>query len=935
MVWFTCCTAAVTGSMVDPIQLGDLLYREDDGNITITDFTGSGIAAIIPAKIDGKPVTDIQAFHFIGFHGLAAPCWGLKTIQVDPDNTHFSSLDGVLFNKDQSTLIRYPMGKQGTYTIPAGVTNLDYSAFVGCVGLTSVMISSDLSGIHGEPFPMCSSLESIEADVNNAHYSSLDGVLFDKNQSTLIQYPTGKKGGYRIPSTVTHIGEGSFASCRKLSSVDIPPGVTIIESGAFAGCLGLTDIVIPSTVKRIESDAFAGCSALMSITIPPSVTSIGGSAFEGCSSLESVVIPSNVSTIEGNTFNGCGSLISIEIPSSVTSIEESAFKGCDSLTRIEVDSGNTQYSSLDGVLFNKDQSILIYCPKGKSGSYTVPSSVISIRDQAFSGCKHLTSIKVPHGLKNIGGWAFEGCSGLTSFTIPPGVTCIEGGVFQKCSSLSHVEIPNSVTSIGYFAFYDCSSLSSILIPEGLTSIEEGAFNRCRGLESVNIPPSVTNIGRLAFLGCKGLTEMVIPSSVTTIGDYPFEGCDSLERIKVDSNNPHYSSLDDVLFNKDKSILICCPAKKNGIYTIPSGVTTIEDLAFGGCVLLTSIILPDNLTRIGSVALGGCIGLTNMEIPQTVTEIGQIAFSGCGSLNHIEVNPNNAYYSSLDGVLVDKDQSMLICFPSGKGGAYSIPTGVSDIDSAAFRDCVGLTEVVISAGITEIKNTEFSGCSSLTQIEVDPNNPRYSSLDGVLFNKDQSTLIYCPAKMNGTYAIPQSVTSIESSAFSECSKLTTVIIPAGLKGIDGWSFPNCDSLEVIEVNPDSPNFSSLDGVLFDKNKSTLISYPPGKQGAYTIPSGVTIVGEWSFSNCSGLTEITIPCSVVAIGDQAFEYCEKLTIANFMGDAPFTGEKIFDSTGPEFTACYFEGAIGFSGSEWKGYPLVKRIRDTASTAPRHME
>lgn len=222
-----------------------------------------------------------------------------------------------------------------------------------------------------------------------------------------------------------------------------------------------------------------------------SVTSIGEYALSYCGDgLTSVTIPNSVIEIGEYAFNGCSSLMSVTIPNSVTSIGEGAFGGCTGLTRINVAIDNPAYSSIEGVLYNKNASILISSPGAK------------------------ISANIPNSVTEIGEYAFYGYSGLTSVTIP-----------------------NSVTTIGKGAFYFCSGLPSVAIPNSVTSIGNHAFCSCNGLTSVNIPNSVVTIGDYAFNGCSGMTSVTIPSSVKSIGDHAFSSCEKLAEVNYNTTSP--------------------------------------------------------------------------------------------------------------------------------------------------------------------------------------------------------------------------------------------------------------------------------------------------------------------------------------------------------------------------------------------------------------
>ena len=260
--------------------------------------------------------------------------------------------------------------------------------------------------------------------------------------------------------TVTSIGDYALRECSSLTSVTIPNSVTYIGDYAFSECSSLTSMTIPNSVTYIGDFAFSGCSSLTSVTIPNSVTAIGKAAFYYCSRLTSVTIPNSVTSIGVFAFRECGSLTSVTIPNSVTSIGICAFSECRSLESINVDPGNVNYSTIYGILYNKDATSLICCP-GAKVTVTIPNSVTAIGEYAFYWCSSLTSVTIPNSVTSIGEHAFSSCRSLTSVTIPNSVTAIGEYAFSWCISLTSVTIPNSVTSIGDYAFEKCESLKSI------------------------------------------------------------------------------------------------------------------------------------------------------------------------------------------------------------------------------------------------------------------------------------------------------------------------------------------------------------------------------------------------------------------------------------------------------------------------------------------
>ncbi len=363
------------------------------------------------------------------------------------------------------------------------------------------------------------------------------------------------------------------------------------------------------SVTSIGKNAFHGCSGLTSVTIPYSVTSIGYGAFANCSGLTSVVVDKNNGTYDSR--DNCNAIIETStnklivgcknttIPNSVTSIGDYAFSYCSGLT-----------------------------------SVTIPNSVTSINEYAFSGCYGLTSVTIPNSVTSIGEYAFSGCSGLTSVTIPNSVTYIGGYTFSRCSGLTSVTIPNSITYIGNGIFFNCSGLTSVTIPNSVTSIGESAFDYCSGLTSVTIPNSVTSIGEAAFFGCSGLTSVTIPNSVTFIGKYAFADCSGLTSVTVDKNNGTYDSRNNcnaIIDTSTNKLIVGC---KNT--TIPNSVTSIGYGAFNGCSGLTSVTIPNSVTSIGESAFDYCSGLTSVTIPNSVTSIGKCAFYYCSGLTSVTI-----------------------------------------------------------------------------------------------------------------------------------------------------------------------------------------------------------------------------------------------------------------------------------------------------------
>ncbi len=748
-------------------------------------------------------------------------------------------------------------------TIPASVTSIGDGAFSECAGLTSVNIPANVTSIGNKAFYSCTKLTGITVDPGNSAFDGVAGVLFNEARTILIQYPSaGPAVSYPIPAGVTSIKDGAFASSINLASVTIPASVTSIGVGAFTACGSLTAITvdaanpnfssadgvlfdkskttliqylggkagpysIPAGVTSILAGAFGYCTGLTSVTIPAGVTSIRAGTFSSCTGLTSVTIPSSVASIGSEAFSSCTSLSSITIPAGVTSIGIGAFSSCTSLPNLTIPASVTSIGS--EAFFGCVRLVGV----------TLGSSVTSIGERVFSECRALTGVTIPASVTSIGNYAFSGCFSLTGVTLGNSLTSIGDWAFAKCSRLTSVTIPASVTRIGFRAFSECFGLTSVAIPANVTSIADGTFSGCRGLTSVTIPPGVTLIGVGVFEDCSALTSVSIPSGVTAIKSSTFDGCDALTSVSIPAG---VTSIGESAFEG------CCGLAS---VIIPAGATRIGESAFEGCGGLASVIIPVSVVSIEASAFQGCDGLTSVTIPANVTVIGDGAFSECGGLTSISVDVANPNYSSANGVLFNKSKTSLMQYPGGKAGPYTIPASVTQVGEVALIHSGGLTSIA-----------------------VEPGSLNFSSVDGVLFDKQQSLLVQFPGGRNGSYSVPAGVTGIGFAAFAFCSGLTDLTLPASVASIGDYAFYDCGGLTSIAVDGSNPNFSSTGGVLFDKPQTSLLAYPGGKQGAYPIPPGVTSIGNWAFIKCSGLTGVSIPAGVIRIGDEAFSDCSGL-------------------------------------------------------------
>ena len=538
---------------------------------------------------------------------------------------------------------------------------------------------------------------------------------------------------------------------------------------------------------------------------------------------------------------------------------------------------------LSGLFINNDHV---------SGDVIIPSSV------EYNG--------TTYNVTAIDGETFLCCSNLTSISIPSSVTYISGSPFVLCNSLNSINVASGNThySSADGVLYDISQDTLIAYPGAKTSfnilsstttIYYEAVAGCNNLTSITIPNNITSILDQAFCACSGLTSISIPSSVTYIGNAAFVFCDSLNSINVASGNTHYSSIDGVLYNYTRDTLLQCPGAKTSV-TIPNGVTTIAESAFAGCRSLTSVTIGNGVNSIEWCAFQGCSSLTSITIPNSVTSISQFAFNGCSSLTSINVASGNTHYSSTDGALYNYAQDTLILCPEAKS-SINIPNGVTCIKGYAFCNCIGLTSIPIPSSVTYINvNAAFEGCDALTSINVASGNTRYSSIDGVLYNQAQDSLLKCPRGKNSvsmpnsltciyrgafskcknltSITIPNSVRIIDEVAFSTCSNLTSVTIGNGVNTIRWWAFVDCDSLSSIVSYATVP--PQINRAAFPSANNCRLTVPCGSLGAYTASTWNELFNGRIEEGLS--FELSLSANDETYGNVAFEAqsCEVATI-----------------------------------------------------------
>ena len=822
------------------------------------------------------------------------------------------------------------------------VTGIDDSVLNGYYESVTIpgTITSELSY---STFVNLYELKMITVNENNPAYSSVDGVLFNKDITVLIRCPIGKTGILAIPDGVKHFADN-----------------------ALYWCPSLAEITIPSSLERSDGNGnyyltgydFYNCSSLERITVDENnkdfASSAGGELLNK-NKTELICCPKTkagtysisegITKVEMNAFSDCNSITEIVIPSSLTDIDYGGytFSRCDNLKKITVEANNEYFSSVDGVLYSKDKSVLITYPKNKD-LIVIPDFVREIGARAFEDRNNLTDIIIPDTVTKIGDEAFNGCDNLSQISFPSGLTSIGCDVFgytayyydennwengclyldnylldyENNNGAESVSIKDSTVLIADYAFDGENEITQIAMHDSVKYIGRYAFSQCGSLTSVTLSENTEDIGDYAFFGCPGLKSITVPASVKTIGD------DSLVYVGEDVRTP----IDVFTIYGYRGTAARTYARENGFNFVNLDGGSSADFDYSenedGTIRITDFYPDDDSTgaleipsEIDGKTVTGiepCILEGNYEsvtIPETIISgldgWDEGSFYSLHNLKDIIVDENNPEYSSVDGVLFNKDKTVLICCPQAKSGEYYVPEGVEGLNGFSFNYCVSLEKISFPASLEQPYVGTFTGCNSLICIDVNEDNEYISSIDGVLFNKDQTSLLFYPkAKQSLTYTVPDGVAIIGYSAFQGNEILNKVIIPDTVNVIIDWAFANNTALSEIvmprgivrigdnafydtQFYNDRSNWENgylymdeyLVGFRQDDNVITEVN----------IKDGTVLISDYLFCGNGNIKNVYLPDTLKYIGDSAFQACLALESISIPDSVEYLGEQVF--------------------------------------------
>jgi hypothetical protein len=630
---------------------------------------------------------------------------------------------------------------------------------------------------------------------NQYAFDGWDGLLTDITQNTVLTA--------RFKSSARDVTTGlvySYDATNKLYSVT---GYTGSDKDVYVGKIfdDGTNGVHP--VGSIGGNAFSNnpSASITSVFLEDNITVLNDRAFQSCYQLTKIRLSENLTKIGYACFDNCNRLTSLEVPATVSAIDRGAFNGTPQNFALTIDEENPYFVYEDYLLKSKDRTIVYQSVRLSTPNLVIPEGTTTIVDSAFWNLGTITSISFPSSLKEIGEEAFYACYNLKTVIFNNCPAKIGSSAFANDSSLASVDFGNSLISIGDRAFSNCSVLQTVSLPATVNSIVSNAFNSCAKLENINLDSanaSFTSVNGVLFDKAKTMIVifppqktgvLTLPSTFASYNSDMNNGGNQLGRIEVETGNPNFSAQDGVLYDAAKTSVVLAPGKILSI-TLPDTVTQINARAFYLCSLLSSVTFDSNLTRIYEDAFNGCVALKNVVFP-----------------------------SKLVGLSYD-------CFESSGLQSVSIPGTLTSIDWGTFSDCQSLTTVTLEEGLTYFGSGTFSNCRKLTTV----------NFASTLTSISSSCFSNCGLS---EVTIPDSVTSIGNNAFSSNAALKKVTFGSSVTQIYYYAFSSCSLLS--EVNLDSK---------------------------------LTTIDERAFTDCYALKSLILPASVTTLSNNTFNGCSNL-------------------------------------------------------------
>ena len=891
-------------------------YDVIDGNdIRITAYKGNGNKVVIPEEIDGYIVKELgnsvfennQSLKEIvlpsGIEKLGTAvfrnCKMLATVRL---NAALKEIGNASFQGCTA---------MSRIDFPIQLNRIGEYAFYGCTGLTELQLPDSLASYEYRAFADCSNLEKINYPISLT--SGAFGAFQNDTKLTEITVPEGVKtlapGAFQnasclkkitLPAGLTKIGNAAFQGCTGLTEIDIPDSVTEIGEYAFQDCRNVKKLILPDGLKRYGYRAFSDCELLESINYPLKLEEGGANAFQNDKTLSEIIIPDGTEIIAAHAFDGASYLQNVQLPGSLKEIKNAAFQNCTALRQIHIPDGVV---SLGEYVFNGCSALK---------EVQLPDSVTSMGYRTFSNCTALKKIHYPAGLIQSGSRCFENCTSFKSMVVPEGVMVLPDRIFDSAAYLTDISLPSTLTTIGQFAFTGCSALERLILPDSVTSVKYRAFENCTSLTKIWIGRNVKEISD-GFRNCDKNKLTIYGEANTYAQQWAEENGFNFVAQRLDSEDVliHGKVTDQTgkgveevfisIYNKDER------KTETQIYTDSDGKWNYNKAVKGRNyrIYFWHEEYQFQVAYIDSTADGSAINITGtpnyekgQENPQEDFEYSKIngndiritKFKGTGSKVVIPAQIEGYTVKELGNSVFANNQELK---------EIILPSELTTIGAAAFKNCTILTTVRLGANTEYIGNEAFRGCTSMKEIQL-------------------------PIQLKG----------IGEYAFYECTGLTELHLPDTLNYYNYRAFAKCANLKKINY-PLSLN-SGADNAFEEDRNLTEITVPEGVEtlashafhGAsylqkVALPDSLKTIGNAAFESCSGITQINIPDQVVSVGEYAFTGCTGLKEMILSDSVENIGYRAFaDCT--ELTSCNYPLSLQTAGSDiWSNNSKLKKI------------